>query len=94
MAQFEINFLPDHSDETLCDEVRRVAELVGKPVLTTNDFSKYAKVSVKTLRKRFGDWQGILRAAGIEHLYSGQPITDHMQAIILNVYPTTRFWMQ
>lgn len=76
MAQFELGFLPDYSNEALLEEVRRVAELVERPILTQADFSRYAKVSVCTLQRRFHGWKGTLHAAGLGHRYKAKLISD------------------
>ncbi|OFX15684.1 MAG: hypothetical protein A2Z18_03525 [Armatimonadetes bacterium RBG_16_58_9] len=59
-----------HSDEELLEEVRRAAELVGKPVLTQKDFRKYSAISCNTLKDRFGKWRAVLERAGVGHLCS------------------------
>jgi len=59
------------SDEALLEEVRRVAQVVGKPVLSTACFDKYGRTSARTLYRRFGDWRTVLERAGVGHMYSG-----------------------
>ena len=62
---------PFLSDEALLEEIRRVAGLVGKPVLSTACFDKYGRTSARTLYRRFGDWRTVLERAGVGHMYSG-----------------------
>lgn len=62
-----------YPDEALLDEVRRVAELVNKPVLTCSDFAKHSGISARTMLRRFGKWHDVLERAGLEHLFSGEP---------------------
>ena len=61
--RFELNHLESYDDESLLDELRRVAALLDKPKLTIQEFSENAKVHGSTLQKRFGGWRGALKAA-------------------------------
>ena len=71
MARFEIHFLDDRSDESLLNEVRRVAAGYSGSNLTLSEFAKLSsKVSGQTLRKRFGTWGNALERAGLAHLYA------------------------
>lgn len=78
MSRYEIDFLPDNTDGALLDELRRIAELLPRDEpLTKTAFRRFgAKVSAKTLSRRFGGWKQALQKAGLEHLYVGQPICE------------------
>lgn len=67
--KFELNRLPEDTDDALISEVRRVANMIGAGRFTIVEFSKHSKVCVSTLRRRFGSWPGALEAAGLPHLY-------------------------
>jgi len=67
----ETHIIRSYPDEILLEEVRRVAQLVDKPVLTTLDFEKHAGIASKTLRQRFGSWRAVLEQAGLGHMYIG-----------------------
>lgn len=66
---FKLNRLMSYDNDSLLDEVRRVAELSEKDTFTVSEFKKHARVDICTLRDRFGDWKSILEAAKISHLY-------------------------
>jgi hypothetical protein len=68
--KFELDRLPEYTNDALVSEVRRVAHLVDTGKFTISEFSKHSKVSVNTLRRRFGGWLGALQAAGLAHLYN------------------------
>lgn len=70
---FELDRLPEYTDEAMLDELRRVAALVGKQKLNTADFSRHSKVGMTTLRRRFGSWPKALERAGLSHLYNPIP---------------------
>ncbi len=59
-----------YPDEALLEEVRRAAELVGKPVLTGADFTKHTGIAASALRRRFGAWRIALERAGLGHMLS------------------------
>ncbi len=60
-------------DEAMLEEIRRVAALVKKPMLTYQDFRNHSKTALATFARRFGNWKGTLERAGLGHLYSGGP---------------------
>src|SRR6516165_2866461 len=68
--KFELDRLPEYTDDALLSELRRVADAVGPGRLTISAFSKCSKVGVTTLRRRFGSWPAALQAAGLAHLYN------------------------
>jgi hypothetical protein len=69
MPRFEINFLDDHTDESLLNEVRRIAAGYSGCNLTVTEFSKLSsRVSIWTLRRRFGAWGNVLEKAGLAHM--------------------------
>lgn len=57
-------------------ELRRVAALLGRQVLTVDDFKKHATVGPDTVRSRFGGWPQALRAAGLESVNHGKRYSD------------------
>jgi hypothetical protein len=82
MARFEIDFLLDYSDESLLEELRRVAAMMpaGQP-LTKAAFERLQpKVSESTLCHRFGGWKEALERAGLFNLYSGQVVSEKMRS--------------
>ncbi|MDH7602809.1 MAG: hypothetical protein QHI38_11745 [Armatimonadota bacterium] len=58
-----------YSDEELLEEVRHVARLVERPVLSHTEFKKHSRINSSTIRDRFGDWRTTLERAGVGYLY-------------------------
>lgn len=86
--KFELNGLDDYSDESLLNEVRRVAELVNEKPLRIGRFKAYSKVSDSTLRRRFGGWKKVLLAAGLSEesfagakQYSKSEVIDELRSV-------------
>ncbi len=71
-ARHEGTYPKRHSDEELLTEVRRIAEILGKPVFNYDDFDKHSQISVETVRTRFGTWSAALSLAGLDHMCSGR----------------------
>ncbi|MDO8586501.1 MAG: hypothetical protein Q7T82_05630 [Armatimonadota bacterium] len=61
-----------YTHDELVRELRRVAQLIKKPVLSEPDFTKLATISVDCIRRRFGSWREALEGAGIGEMYSGK----------------------
>lgn len=80
--RFEIDFLPEYTDDALLEEIRRVAALLpeGK-VLTKPEFQRHSpRAASSTIGRRFGGWKQALERAGLGHLYHGQPVSDKMRS--------------
>ena len=73
---FQLHRLPDYSDDSLLEELRRVASMVPSGALTRTAFDRHSQASASTAMKRFGGWQQALEAAGLASRYSGQPGSD------------------
>src|ERR1017187_6456957 len=80
MPRFEINFLDNYTDESLLDEIRRVAAQSPGTSLSSDTFEQRSqRVSASTIRRRFGGWQNALTKAGLAHLYSGRKVSEKMK---------------
>ena len=80
MVRFEINFLDDYTDESLLVEIRRVASLHVGGSLSAKTFVELSgRVSISTVRRRFGTWRVALSKAGFAHLYGGRTVSQKMK---------------
>ena len=81
MSHYEIDFLPEYTDEALLDELRRIAALLpADEPLTKTAYKRYRpKVATGTVRRRFGGWKEALERAGLGHLYVGQTVSQKMK---------------
>jgi len=62
---YNIKRLSDYSDESLLNELRRVAKKLGKGTLTAREYEKHSKAGVNTILRRFGSWNAALKKAGL-----------------------------
>ncbi len=74
--KFELDRLMDYDDGEILAEIRRVATLVPNGALSRTAFEEHSRVSSKTVRRRFGTWEGALARAGLGERYSGKAVTQ------------------
>lgn len=74
--KFELNTLDNYDDDTILEEIRRVASLLKGKRLTIANFDELSKVHSTTVRKRFGSWTKALSRAGVE-----SKATDHARRL-------------
>jgi hypothetical protein len=63
---YTLNRLPDHSKESLIQELQRVAKILNKDTITQNDLQKFGRVGVRAIGNKFGSWNNALTAAGLK----------------------------
>jgi hypothetical protein len=67
---YEIKRLSDYSEESLLNELRRVAKILNKNTLSQREFNQYGKAGHRVVTTKFGSWNTALQKAGltIEHV--------------------------
>ena len=66
MSRFEIDFLAEHDDDSILDELRRVAALYNSETLTKAQLEASGRVSYGLVNKRFGSLRQALQRAGLK----------------------------
>jgi hypothetical protein len=67
----------DLTDEQILDELRRIAKLLNKEEITTDDLKRHSKIiGPKILTSRFGSWRGGVARAGLKVSAHGHRWTD------------------
>lgn len=69
MIKFKLNKLSDYSDESIFEEIRRVAMKLDIRPLSVVAYDTEGKVHSSTIRKRFGNWQKALENAGLDESF-------------------------
>ena len=54
------------STEALLDDIRAVAERLGQPTVTCEEYDKHGKYGRMSARNKFGGWAQVLKAAGLK----------------------------
>lgn len=72
--------------EEVITDLNRVAEVVGRRVITRVDVAMHALISERTVLARFGTWQAALEASGLKlsrmgRRYSEEDFFDNMLAV-------------
>ena len=52
-------------DEELLNDLRVVAQRLGKASLTKDDYNRHGRFSAATMQNRFGSWNGALEKSGL-----------------------------
>jgi hypothetical protein len=63
--EYRIKGLSDYSEESLINELRRVATHYKKETLTEREFRQLSKVGSRVIITRFGSWNNALQKAGL-----------------------------
>jgi hypothetical protein len=82
MPRFELKTLTSYDDQSLINEVKRVANLVPHKKLTRPAFDRLSKVNSSTLFRRFGSWSEVLKIAELGHRFDGTNIPWSREEII------------
>lgn len=80
--QFELNRLTDYSDESLIEELQKVAKKVNASKLTVKLFNENSKTNSSTIQRRFGNWGKALEKAGLASLYDDSSMKRTKQEIL------------
>src|SRR5260370_17781452 len=75
---FALEFLDDYKDAAIIRELQRIGWQCPGSILSITMFKKLSlRVSVSTVRRRFGSWEAALAKAGLA--YRGPMITEKMK---------------
>jgi hypothetical protein len=74
------------SKDQLLEEVRAVASEIGVTTLTKELFNRHARINGESVRRQYGTWTEVLRAAGLEQVphgrrYSGAECHENLLAV-------------
>lgn len=92
-ASSGVPHLQEHTDETLLEELHRLAAEHHDPPRIT-DVREHSSHGARTYTRRFGSWTKALKAAGFEPQHTGRVSTDDLLADLhrlrdeLGAYPT------
>ena len=78
------DLIKDYPDEALLEEVRRVAGLVNKPMLTKASFTKHTGIPAGALARRFRNWKTALERAGVSHMLAASEDSSGRVAVPTN----------
>ncbi len=73
--KFELDRLAEYTDEALIAELRRVSEAIPGQALSLRAFERESRVSVSTIRRRFGGWGAALQVASLGDRYDASTLT-------------------
>lgn len=62
---YNVKRLSDYSDDSLLNELKRVAKKLDKDTLTQREYMQHARTNRSTIIRRFGSWNSALKKAGL-----------------------------
>jgi hypothetical protein len=86
----QVDFLVVYDRESILAELRRVAEMLGKNFLTTEDIERYARVSPSTVIHRFGSLHRAQLDAGLVPTFGRGWTKDELLKILSGVWGLTQ----
>ncbi|HEY9686387.1 MAG TPA: HNH endonuclease [Coleofasciculaceae cyanobacterium] len=67
MVSFQIDFLENYNEESVIEELKRIAQSTGKQTVTKEDLETHGRVSYSFIQKNFGPLRKILEKANLSH---------------------------
>lgn len=65
MANFDIDFLGEYSNDSIADELKRIAKSLNKDTVTKKDIEAHGKLSYSVVNNHFGSLRQALEFAGL-----------------------------
>lgn len=72
--------LPEYTDASILDDLKRVSESFPNEPLTSVFYSKHGLYSVNSFKRRFGGWSKALKAAELGSRFVGPATTERMRS--------------
>jgi len=89
MADFKIDFLGEYSDESIAEELRRIAKSLGKDTVAKQDIEKYGKLSYSVVNKHFGSLRRALEVAGLTPQRYMNATESELLKMLIELWETT-----
>ena len=82
---YEVNKIPEYSEEALIAEIKRVSKIVKSDTLSAREFDKHARIRSSTVANKLGGWNNALQKAGLnitkKAKYSDQEIFREIKRV-------------
>lgn len=83
---YNVKRLTDYSEESLLNELKRVAKTLSKDTLKEREFAQHSKASCSVIIRRFGSWNTALEKAGLTIKYEKNISDEDLFAEIERVW--------
>jgi len=78
-----------YSNESIAEELRRIAALTGRPTVTRKDLKEFGRVDGATLLRRFGTLRHANEAAGLRPNRYTKATREELQKIMVDLWAIT-----
>jgi len=84
MPKFEVDFLGEYTEESILNEIRRVATEHPNEQLSVRNFNKLSgRLNITTIYRKLGhNWEKVLEGAGLTDRYIGQKRLTNDELIV------------
>jgi len=87
--RLEIDFVESFDRNTIIQELRRIATILGKSTLTRRDIDAYGRLSSSVVLKRFGSLRKALQDTGLTPVRFTKATGDELCAILVELWTQT-----
>jgi hypothetical protein len=89
MKKFEIDFLDSYDDDSILNELKRIATVTGKKTITKEDIENTGRVSCGTIYKRFGSLRKALEKINLKTNRFTKATNEELLQIIIELWEQT-----
>lgn len=89
MAEFKIDFLGEYSDDSIAEELKRIAKSLGKDTVTKKDIEKHGKLSYSVVNKHFGSLRKALEFSGLTPQRYMNATEPELLKMLIELWETT-----
>ena len=86
---FEIDFLESYDRDSIVEELRRIAKLLGKGSVSRRDIDQYGRLNSRTVMHKFGTMRKAHEAAGLVPSRFTKTTDDELLQIVANLWSIT-----
>ena len=89
MKKFEMDFLESYNEESILEELKRIAAVTGKQTVTKKEIENVGRVSYLTVLARFGSLRQALEKAGLKIQRFTKSTPDELLPILVELWGKT-----
>jgi len=89
MKPLEIDFVESFDRDAIIDELRRIADLLGKSTLSLKDIDTHGRLSSSVVLKRFGSLRKALQEASLTPIRFTKATDEELCSILIELWTRT-----
>jgi hypothetical protein len=89
MTDFKIDFLESYDQDSIVEELKRIASVTGKATVTKNDIKTHGRCKHATILRRFGSLRKALHTAGLASQRYMKGSDEELLSILIELWEQT-----